>query len=179
MKPSSSIKFVLSVFCAMLIVLACQTPKQVTKGYPRMIGDIKSDPSIDSPDFELCKSEKYTVQYYGFTSEEGSKPHLNEKYEVEKLVADLYIPDQAKKESGLLRIRFIVNCKGEAGRFRILGMDKYYNEKIFDKSISDQLLNITKKHFKWKAFKTEKFERDYYMYVIFKIEEGEVLEIMP
>lgn len=150
-----------------------------TSGYPRMIGDIAFDPEIDDPDFLLCRSENYTVQYYAYTNHEGDYPYINEKRELEEIFNKKYDPQMAAKESGLIRIRFVVNCKGEADRYRIISMDNNYKPKKFDKSITDQLLTITKSDLRWKSFDTEKLKRDYYMYLIFKIDNGNIIEIMP
>lgn len=48
------------------------------------------------------------------------------------------------KDSGMVRIRFIVNCKGQPGRFRMISAGYDYKEKQLDKAITDQLMSITK-----------------------------------
>ena len=102
-----------------------------------------------------------------------------EKYEVEKIFEKNYNHKIVKKESGNIRIRFLVNCKGVSGRYRIIGMDKNYKEKHFDTSITNQLLSITQRLVKWKPFIKNNIQRDYYQYLIFKIEKGELIEILP
>ena len=141
---------------------------------PRMIGDIAHQPEIDG-DFELCNWESRAIQYYAL----AENTYGGEKFEIQKIFEKQYQPEDAKKESGLVRIRFIVNCKGETGRFRILGMDEDYNEKIFDKSITDQLLKITKSLDNWKTFERNGANPDFYQYLIFKIKEGQIIEILP
>jgi len=144
-----------------------------------MIGDSAFNPDLDSENFKLCRSEQFAVQYYAFTTNIGSKPFILEKYEVDQIFQDNYNTQNVKKESGLFRIRFIINCEGEAGRYRTLGMDMDYNEKVFDTTITDQLLNITQQHLKWRPYKNGNVQRDYYMYLIFKLRNGEIVEIMP
>jgi hypothetical protein len=102
-----------------------------------------------------------------------------EKYAIEQAFRQNYKPALAKKESGMLRIRFIVNCKGKTDRFRMMGADENYQAKIFDPSIADQLLQITKKLDKWQPKKLEEQPVDYYQYLIFKIENGVLIEILP
>lgn len=173
------IKPLLKLATLITILSSCQATSNTTKEYPRMIGDISYDATIDTSQFTLCNDDKWAVQYYAFTTSTGEKPYLYEKYHLQKIFEDNYNPETAQKESGLLRIRFIVNCEGESGRFRMIGMDENYKEKEFDTSITNQLLSITQHQLKWKPFKTSSIERDYYMYLIFKIEKGKIIEILP
>ena len=60
-----------------------------------------------------------------------------------------------------------------------MSMDEDYNEKTFLMSITDQLMEITKGLRGWKK-KTYKGEAiDYYQYLIFKMEDGQIKEILP
>ena len=158
---------------------ACHETAPIESKYPRMIGDIAYDPSIDTTEHKLCNSEKFAVQYYVYNHLEGNYPFKEEKHKVNEIFRNKYNPQNAKKESGLIRIRFLVNCKGEAGRYRVISMDENYQEKTFDPSITDQLLSITMNDLEWAPFETEGKKRDYYMYLIFKIREGEIIEILP
>lgn len=90
-----------------------------------------------------------------------------------------YKPVGINNETGLVRIRFIVNCKGETGRYRTIGMNTLYQKKEFDSRIIDQLLNITKNLSGWKVFSDNSKSYDYYQYLIFKIEDGNIKEILP
>ncbi|MFT6960747.1 MAG: hypothetical protein ACJAWV_000447 [Flammeovirgaceae bacterium] len=127
----------------------------------------------------ICNDESLAVQYYAFTKVLGEKPYVGEKYELQKIFNEKYNSEIVKKESGLLRIRFMVNCESKSGRFRMIGMGENYKEKEFDTSITDQLLSITENSVKWKPFKTNNAQRDYYMYLIFKLEKGIITEILP
>lgn len=156
-------------------LFACQAKPAAQTAYPRMIGDIAPNPKLDDPSFQLCSGDQFAIQYYAL----GEKPYAGEKRALEKHFFNQYQADKTAKESGLVRIRFLVNCEGQTGRFRIMGMDWDYQEKNFDSSITDQLLSLTKKLDKWKGFSTETRALDYYNYLIFKIEEGQLKEIMP
>jgi hypothetical protein len=144
--------------------------------YARSVGDIAFDPAIDKKDFHLCYPD-HVFQY--FNNAEGPG-YEGEKIAIERAFAAQYKPKRAKKESGLVRIRFVVNCRGETDRFRVLGMDKDYNEKVFDRSITDQLLAIAKTLKGWKAQQYEnQVDIDYYQYLTFKLEQGRIVEILP
>lgn len=156
-------------------LLACQSKPSAQSDYPRMIGDIAFDKELDDPGFKLCSGDKKAIQYYALPE----KPYDGEKPALEKHFFDQYNADTAPKESGLIRIRFLVNCEGKAGRFRVMGMDWDYQEKAFDTSITDQLLSLTKSISNWKGFSSKSRGLDYYNYLIFKIEAGQLKEIMP
>lgn len=158
----------------------CQEQKSTTSLYPRSIGNIEFDPNLDKKEFQLCRSD-VDVQYY---SGKNDTNYQGDKEMIEKAFKEKYNPENAKNESGLIRIRFIVNCKGETDRFRVIGMDENYQKKIFDKSITEQLLRISKNLKGWmpKNFTSktnEVFSYDYYQYLIFKIKNGQLIEILP
>lgn len=169
--------FYLSFLFFYLISCAQESNSFKNEYPPRHIGDIEFDPKLDNPDFKLCNEEKI-YQYFNIGQ---SILYNGEKIALEKEFFEKYKPEIAKSESGLVRIRFIVNCKGETGRFRILGADENYKEKEFDKSITSQLLQITKELNNWgRLFDQEKQEGwDYYQYLIFKIEDGQIVKILP
>lgn len=169
--------FYLSFLFFYLISCGQETTSFKNEYPPRHIGDIEFDPKLDNPDFKLCYPE-HIDQYIG-----EDFLYEGEKIALEKEILDNYRTEIAKKESGMIRVRFIVNCKGETDRFRILGADKNYKEKEFDKSITNQILQITKNLKGWKImyYRNEKLELpiDYYQYLIFKIENGKIVKILP
>jgi lysyl-tRNA synthetase class I len=83
------------------------------------------------------------------------------------------------KQSGYIRIRFIVNCNGETGRFRVIQANEQYQEQAFDESITNQLLTIVKSLDGWNTQKGKENPEDYYQYLVFKMKNGEIIEIMP
>lgn len=164
----------------MLIVLlnsllfSCQAEKQASK-YPDNIGDIQFNPATDKKDFNLC-AEKYIFQYF---NDSNGLQYKGEKPEIERLFFSQYKNQNIPDETGLIRIRFVVNCKGETDRFRMMGMDNQYLPKTFNNKITDQLMQITKSLNGWSPKKIQNHEVDYYQYLIFKIENGNLIEIMP
>ncbi len=143
--------------------------------YPERTGDIAFDERLDKKGFSLCY-EKYVFQY--FNNSEGLA-YEGEKRAILQAFSEKYKPESTSKESGFVRIRFIVNCKGETDRFRILASDENLQEKVFDKKITDQLLQISKELKGWKPKKFNELFYDYYQYLIFKIENGQIKEILP
>lgn len=139
------------------------------------VGDIAPNPELDEADFSPCNRDSQIKQYFNFgfgPAYEGEKPALvrffQERYRV--------VPGAG---TGLIRIRFVVNCKGETGRFRLQGMDQDYNEHDFPPELTEQLLQITRLATGWKLLPNPEEAKDYYQYLIFKIEEGHLTEILP
>ena len=157
------------------VLCKCQVADQAASAYPKIVGDIIFDPVTDKPGFEIC-NEKNIFQYFNTG---GGLQYEGEKIAIEKVFKEKYKSQHVKKESGMIRIRFIVNCKGETDRFRIIASDDNYNEKIFDPSITNQLLAITKMLNGWKTKTYNGNKIDYYQYLIFKISNGQLKEILP
>jgi hypothetical protein len=162
------------------VVVSCQSPTPITKTeepkYLRWVGDIEFDESLgDDSTFSFC-NEDFIYQYFNFMKGleyEGERVALYGAFEKS------YMPILKDSESGLIRIRFIVNCQGETGRFRLIEMDENYQEKVFDSKITEQLMSIAKSLDGWKALTSPKGPSDYYQYLIFKMEGGKIKEILP
>ncbi|MFM9949254.1 MAG: hypothetical protein ACKV1O_15040 [Saprospiraceae bacterium] len=168
----------LAIFVLALLALSFSCTRTLVQGdskYPRMVGDIAFDPKEDDPDFELCNEAK-AKQYHNFNL---GFQYKGEKQALKKVFTEAYRSKKMPGETGLIRIRFLVNCKGETGWFRIMGMNENYEPKTFDKSITKQLLQITKSLSGWKILPNEQAPEDYCQYLIFKLQDGQLIEIMP
>lgn len=170
-------KLLIPTFVLLTMLYACAQTKEQENKYPLQVGDIYFDAKLDDPNFKLCY-EAEVYQYYNFgkgLNYKGEKIKINEHFKAG------FKPNDNVNESGYLTIRFIVNCKGETGRFRVLGMDNDYKEKVFSESLTKQLLTLTKKLDGWMVgeFDGENVAYDYYQYLTFKIEKGRLIEIMP
>ena len=148
---------------------------EASSKYMRMVGDSEFDPEKDDPNFKLCFSENQVRQYFNFgrgLQYEGEKKALVEHFFKQYKPVDT-------DQSGLIRVRFIVNCKGETGRFRLIEADENYQKTKFDERITQQLLTLTKSLKGWKPQADEYAERDFYQYLVFKIKNGDLIEMMP
>jgi hypothetical protein len=169
------IKTNLILFFCISIFFSCNGEKEVEQEYLRWVGDIEFDPSLDDPVFHLCGKEDAVLQYFNFGD--------TDKYEDERIAIYTYFEEHYQpvsiNESGWIRVRFIVNCHWQTGRFRIIESDENYNERQFDTSISNQILELTKNLKGWIGYEDEEKGLDYYQYLIFKIENGSIAEILP
>lgn len=165
------------VFLLLLIPLLFYSQEVNTKSiYPNFIGDIAFNQELDDPNFKIC-FEKHIYQYFNFGK---ALEYKGEKFAIEKVFKEKFEPENGNNETGLIRINFVVNCLGKTDRFRIISMDENYNEKVFSTAITQQLLAITKTLDGWGIKKYNNgIPIDYYQYLLFKIENGKLTEIMP
>ncbi|MBK9270284.1 MAG: hypothetical protein IPM48_01690 [Saprospiraceae bacterium] len=152
----------------------CQIEKTDSR-LPNSVGDILFDSLLDNKEFFLC-NEKDIMQYHN--NEKGLE-YKDEKWAILQEFEKKYHHEIDSSQNGLIRVRFVVNCKGQTDRFRIIGMDEYYQAKTFNTQITNQLLDICKNLDGWLPKKLEDVEMDYYQYLIFKIVNGQLTEIMP
>lgn len=160
------------------MVCSCQTDKKVSdkQAYLRWVGDIEPNDKMDELDFTVCNGDDQILQYFNL----GEGPvYSGEKSKILNAFKSNFKPVPNKKESGLIRIRFIVNCQGKAGRFRVLQSGYDYQEKEFDEETVSQLLNITKGIENWQILYRDGTSVDYYMYLIFKMTDGQLTDILP
>jgi len=166
------------IFLISIIIMteSCQhTSVPKDSRYLSMVGDISYDPKLDDPNFTLC-DEKNTKQYHNLNEE---MQYEGEKYALDNIFATRYKQTGGATDSGMIRIRFMVNCKGQTGRFRMISSGYDYKEKQFNQAITDQLMTITKSLTGWKILSDKRGPKDYYQYLIFKIRDGQIKEILP
>ena len=171
---SNAIKALAILF---IVCLSACNETQTKEQYLRWVGDIEQDEEVDDPNFTICNGEEYIKQYFNLS---GGPQYLGEKPVVERLFAENYQIEEIKDQSGWLRIRFIVNCEGKAGRYRLLEADQDYKSFKFNKEISARLLELTKSIESWPIQYTRNEKPiDYYYYLTFKLKDGQIQEIIP
>ena len=111
--------FKLLLFFIPLISLG-QENNESKSDYPNYVGDITFNSEKDNKNFELCNS-KHIYQYFNIGD---GLLYEGEKLAIEKEFAEKYKSEIIKNETGLIRINFVVNCKGKTDRFRLISMDE-------------------------------------------------------
>ncbi|MGG5209512.1 hypothetical protein ACQWU4_11240 [Chryseobacterium sp. MIQD13] len=163
----------LALFSSVLI--SCQTEKSTGK-YPATVGDIEFDEKIDDPAFEKCTPEKLmSIQYYQGKKEfnyKGEKLAIIEKLQKENISSET-------KMNGYITVRFLVNCEGKTGLFRVQQMNTDQKETSPDKELGERLLRFTKSLDGWIPKEIKGFKAGYYQYLTYKIENGKVSEVLP
>ncbi len=156
------------------ILFSCQSEKNVTV-YPNQVGDIVFDKNIDNPDFKRCLDKDYGIQYY---NDSKGFQYNGEKITIIRELEKLNL-SSPKKINGYITIRFVINCEGKTGLFRVQQMNEHYQEENFDKDFSLKLLNFTKSLNGWIPIEIRGKKIDYYQYLTYKITDGKVSEILP
>lgn len=159
-----------------VILISCKNEDDSEKP-SRWLEDISYNKKKDNPNFSLCNGEEKVYQYFNLGDNieiEGDKSYILDHFKKG------YDSNNMPGDSGLIRIRFIVNCKGETDRYRILESDLNYNPKKINKNISKNLIKLTKSLTGWKQkFDNEGNPVDYYQYLLFRIENGKIVKILP
>jgi hypothetical protein len=79
--------------------------------------------------------------------------------------------------NGDITVRFLVNCEGKTGLFRVRQMNTGLTEP--DKKTGRKALRFTKSLEGWIPKEIKGFKADYYQYLTYKIEDGKVSEVLP
>jgi hypothetical protein len=142
--------------------------------FPLNTGDITYNAALDDPTFVVC-NPKVVFQYYNTGS--YYKQH---KREIEHYFKSHYLPaKQTASETGYLTIRFIINCSGKTGRFRMYELDANYQPYKFDDGIRNQLLKLTQELKGWQPAVYKNTIYDSYQYITFKLNKGAIECVLP
>ena len=104
------------LFLLFPLFFSCQSEK-LTK-LRSNVGDIKFDEKQDDKNFKICTSE--VTQYFSLEKKfqyKGEKLAIEEKFKKE------FSQKLPGNENGYVTIRFIVNCEGKTGYFRVQEMN--------------------------------------------------------
>lgn len=134
------------------------------------VGDISFNKEIDSPTFKIC-NEKKILQYYSVKSNYKNGRRAIKK-EIWKTIENLTF-----EKSGFITFRFIINCKGETGRFRIKTINSELKTQEFDAQKIKTLQNTIEKLKNWNAGIMDDKTFDSYYVLNFKIEKGKITDI--
>lgn len=167
-----------AIIWVVLVLASCGDSKNATSNmkaeHLRHVGDIVADRNMDDPNFKACQEDRAAV-HYNFDSPnlyEGEKPAIVRAF------MDMDLP-KVKGSLGYVTVRFMVNCKGETGRFRVEQVDTDYKKKTFNTGISDAILATTKSLNGWIPATYDGKVYDYYKYLTFKIIDNQIVDVLP
>lgn len=146
--------------------------------YSERIGYINPENSLLSEGFETCGD--YIYDYYN----PESATYATGKNGLRKFILSNYI-NKDYQDSGYLNIRFVINCKGETGRYVVHENNLNLEPKTLDEDLKWQLFNLTVQLKKWNPNQLKFRDSvnftavDSYMYISYRIENGEITEIIP
>ena len=165
-------KFILIV----VILIGCAAqPKHepIPPEQSPLVYHIQPDPVADDPHFALCDVSK-AYPYY------GTDTHARrDKREILTHFLKGFTSSPEIHDTGFISVRFMVNCMGVAGRFRVTEFDKSYAPIKFDTRITSQLLKLSKDVKDWEPIRFDSGSYDSYCYFLFKIEDGKLTDVLP
>lgn len=121
--------------------------------------------------FNLCENGRL-VGYYSSAAPEIYK---GSKYTFRQYIVGNFTITSAI--SGYLDLRFHINCRGEVGNVEVNELDSDLRPAKLGDRLVEQLVKLSIRNENWqiKSSSTD----NYYMYLIYKIENGAVSEILP
>ncbi|WP_298507321.1 hypothetical protein [uncultured Kordia sp.] len=134
---------------------------------------IDPETALLSEGFTVC-NEDYILQYYNPEHARYSKG----KNELRNYILSNYT-NKNYTDSGYLNIRFVINCNGEAGRYVIHENDLNLEPTTFTKDLKEQLFKLTTELKDWNPNFISGAFHDTYMYISYRIEHGNITEILP
>lgn len=165
------LKIILLSFILLSLITQVFAQKQT---FPDNIGDIPFDSLQDDPGFVVC-NPKQVLQYYNTKSY-----YKDHKKEIIKYLPDNFnSQDSLQDQNGFLTIRFIINCNGNTGRFRLFEIDSNYQPIHFKEAFSQQLLSLVKQLSGWQPAVYKQKVYDSYQYITFRIRKGKIISISP
>ncbi|MEM1340359.1 MAG: hypothetical protein AAF634_12510 [Bacteroidota bacterium] len=144
-----------------------------TATYPPSVEYIDPEKALYGKGFKAC-NENSIAQYYNPERATYSKG----KNGLRKFIMSNYI-NKGYSDSGYLNIRFVINCKGAAGRYIIHENTLDLEPTELDKDMTNQLFALTRQLKDWNPVFFRGKNRDAYMYLSYRIENGEIVAILP
>lgn len=142
--------------------------------YPHEIGYLNPETTKFSEGFSLCNPSLKPYGYYHSAREAYS----GGKYQFTKTIFEKYI-NQEYTDSGFLNLRFYINCNGNVGNVEINELNTDYEKTDLNNDLVNQLVKLSIASDNWAVKENDGKKYDSYMYLIFKIKDGEILEILP
>lgn len=159
---------------ASCVAFSCKNDKNRYLYPPYPVGYIPFSDKTDKAEFKLCDERRILENGGMRTPYKGGTKAILQYFE--PLMDSLPV---IKHENGYLTVRFLMNCKGEKDRYRVLAINSNYRPRAFPESISTAILNRVKKMPDWTLAYYKEKAYDSYIMLTFKIEEGRIKDIIP
>ncbi len=137
------------------------------------------------PETSLLTQESFSpcdenpAEYFDYYNGTPAAHFKGKKGGLWALLHEYIKPELLEGESGYLSVRFLVNCQGETGYFTTEMSDLDYQEYTFPESLTQHLVAFTSSLKSWQATHIQGEARDSYAYIIYKIVDGKITEILP
>lgn len=170
MKSIPTIVTLIAFFIVVRLDMVAQNIQNIIPLKGQEVGDILYDPKLDNSNFCICNpADVFQSSAEDLVVTHRFKDGIRQK--IQGLKA-------RNKFSGYITIRFLVNCRGEADRFRVLTVDESFCSSFCDPEFTNAILNLLKQ-LSWRPLKFEGVGIDYYQILNFKVVDSCVVDIMP
>ena len=162
-----------SIFCSILVCILSFKPIYQDSEHKGHIGYLSPDNPDASPSFERC-SEKLPIGFY-----HSAAPHIYNggKYQFRKFIESNF-PKKNYSDNGLLNFRFLIDCNGNIGDIETNQLNFDFEPIELNQDLVDELYQLSFRAENWNSLSIDE-PRDIYMYLIYRIENGKVVEIIP
>ncbi|WP_024741906.1 hypothetical protein [Tenacibaculum maritimum] len=130
-----------------------------------------------------CKNSNEKIELYSGKKWPYYYPTLEYKggfYEIKKHYFNNYRTIVSPNNSGIVKIRFNINCKGISGNFHLETYSLEYKNTVISKKITDQLFFLTKSLNNWIPGRDEDGETvNSHKFLAFRIVNGKLIDILP
>lgn len=156
----------------LLVTFSLKVNAQQT--FTRQVGELHYDSGRDDPEFKICDTLR-VLEYYNARSY-----YLDHKNEINNyLLEGFNTRPEWEDQSGYITVRFIINCKGETGCFRLFQLDSAYQPITFKKALADALHQLVETISGWEPAKLRGTPYDSYQYITFHLRKGRIISIAP
>lgn len=166
-KATSLLLFLILLF----FLFNCNQTKESKIHYKEQIGNTPFDAEKDDPDFKFCDSSN-VLHKRAFVRYKGG---------LKGLYKDIYgrynYTKQFESFNGYLVIRFAVNCKNEAGRFRIQALDTNFHKSNSPIELENHVLKVFKGLKDWEHAVYRGKDYDGYKFLTLKIINGQIIQL--
>ncbi|MEM8525490.1 MAG: hypothetical protein AAGG68_12690 [Bacteroidota bacterium] len=139
-----------------------------------------TQPDFPSKDYKVC--HHHINEYYYRATDNGRRVYYDGGLRaiLAEAKSKYVVPKNAAGQTGWIRIRFVINCEGQLGRFRIQEIDSEAQLTQFNPEITTQLFKIVQELEGYHPrLEEENRTLDDYKHITFKLKDGEIIEILP
>lgn len=144
----------------------------------RFVRSMTSADSCRSVSFQPC-SNCFARMWY-----DTPVGRTQQRYDLWQQVRKYYSSVSLAGQSGLVRIRFVINCVGERGQFEVAGFDDAYCPRPFSARITDQLIRICRDHIPASTSARisdlrDSQQEDSVIALTFRLKDGQLTDLLP
>ncbi|SDY96576.1 hypothetical protein SAMN04488069_1234 [Hymenobacter psychrophilus] len=138
------------------------------------VGAIAYDSDVDRQKFCLCNADNI-AQYYQVTPVYRAGPEAM-KAQLRSLIGESRAFGPA---SGIVTVRFLINCHGAPGRFRVSQVDEHYMPCTFPPALVARIKGAVQQLLYWKPGTARGKAYDSYYFLSFRLKRGTITQIFP